>query len=175
MRLSLIFALLDQSPLIEKQHLEAALSVWQYSEDSARYIFGERLDDQTADKILKALRENEDAGLARTEIRDLFDRNAKKNEIDTALQYLIEAGLARFEKKPTKGKSKEIWFATDNDINDQNDQSFETDKSLVVNVVNVVSETENEQSVKEQCPTCEKELEKTSNGQVFCPLCLSSY
>jgi hypothetical protein len=124
LRLSCVFALLDQSNLIEIAHLEAALAVWKYSEDSARYIFGERLDNSAADKILKALSENKEKGLSRTEIRDLFERNLKKYEIDTALQYLLEAKLAVQKKQTTKGKAKEVWFAFSYDINDQNDQSF---------------------------------------------------
>ena len=173
LRLACIFALLDESNQIEQIHLETALSVWQYSENSARYIFGEKLDDHTADKILNALRENKATGLTRTDIRDLFDRNAGKQKIDTALQYLVEADLAHFEKQQTKGKPKEIWFADDNDINDQTDQtggSSENEKSFVVNVVNVVTEATNK-----QCPTCEKELDITYAGNLFCPLCLTSY
>lgn len=125
LRLAIIFALLDQSNLIEIEHLEAALSVWQYAEDSARFIFGEKLDNLIADKILKALKETQEKGLTRTEIRDLFDRNRTKNEIDTALQYLLQTKLSRFEKQQnTKGKAKEVWFAIDYDQNDQNDQTF---------------------------------------------------
>jgi hypothetical protein len=175
LRLSLIFALLDKKLLIEKSHLEAALAVWQYAEDSARYIFGERLENLKAEKILKALREAGSLGLTRTQIRDLFDRNAKKHEIDAALQYLLENKLAFFEKQQTGGKSKEVWFAVGYDINDQNDQSFESDKTLVVNVVNVVSEKTNKESEKQRCPDCERKLEKTPGGQLFCPVCLSTY
>lgn len=82
LRFSCIFALLDQSSQIKQIHLERALAVWQYSEDSARYIFGERLADQTAEKILTKLKENQENGLTRTEIRDLFDRHLNKEKID---------------------------------------------------------------------------------------------
>lgn len=121
LRLSCIYALLDKSNLIEIEHLEAALSIWQYAENSARFIFGEKLDNLNADKILSALQASNENGLSRTDIRDLFDRNLSKNEMDMALQYLFDAKLARFEKKETKGKPKEIWFARTNDFNDIND------------------------------------------------------
>ena len=42
-RLSLIYALLDLSPSILPTHLEAALALWRYAEDSARFIFGDAL------------------------------------------------------------------------------------------------------------------------------------
>ncbi len=109
-RLSCIFALLDGKDEIEREHLEAALSVWQYAEDSARYIFGNRIGDKNAEIILNALRENEN-GLTRTEIRDLFDRHITKEKLDAALQFLLENGLAKYEKVETKGKAKEIWTA----------------------------------------------------------------
>jgi rubrerythrin len=111
LRFSCIFALLDQSSQIKQSHLERALAVWQYSEDSARYIFGERLADQTAEKILTKLKENQENGLTRTEIRDLFDRHLNKEKIDLALQSLLENGLARVEKEETRGRPKETWFS----------------------------------------------------------------
>lgn len=58
MRLACIYALLDCSNLIRLEHLEAALAVWQYSEDSAKYIFGMNSGDKVADEILKVLTDN---------------------------------------------------------------------------------------------------------------------
>src|SRR5208283_2893112 len=56
LRLSLIYALLDGASEIRKEHLIAALEVWRYCDDSAKYIFGDALGDPTADEILRALR-----------------------------------------------------------------------------------------------------------------------
>ncbi len=42
LRLSLLYALLDASPTVRLSHLEAALAVWRYCSDSARFIFGTR-------------------------------------------------------------------------------------------------------------------------------------
>src|SRR5215213_3330495 len=41
LRFSLLYALLDQTPAIECIHLEAALALWEYCEDSAHYLFGD--------------------------------------------------------------------------------------------------------------------------------------
>jgi len=38
LRLSLIYAVLDQSPVVRMEHLRAALAVWDYAEASARLI-----------------------------------------------------------------------------------------------------------------------------------------
>jgi len=109
-RLSCIFALLDGKAEIEREHLEAALAVWQYAEDSARYIFGARIGDKNAEIILNALRESV-FGLTRTEIRDLFDRHLTKEKIDSALQTLLENGLVEVRREDTKGRPKETWFS----------------------------------------------------------------
>jgi DNA-binding transcriptional ArsR family regulator len=93
-RLSMIYALLDQSPIIKAAHLKAALAVWRYCEDSARFVFGDALGDETADEILRQLRSRPD-GMTRTEIRDLFQRNRSAAEIGRALGVLQEHGLAR--------------------------------------------------------------------------------
>jgi hypothetical protein len=129
-RLSCIFALLDGKTEIDREHLEAALAIWQYAEDSARYIFGERSGDKNTDTILNSLRVAEN-GLTRSEIRDLFERHISNEKLDAALQFLLENNLARYEKVGTKGRAKEIWKAcvfsvkSDKSIeNEANEQSF---------------------------------------------------
>ena len=59
------------SDSINRPHLEAALEVWRYVEQSARYIFGEALGDALADTILRKLCVSPD-GMTRNEIRDYF-------------------------------------------------------------------------------------------------------
>jgi hypothetical protein len=90
--------------------LLAALSVWDYCEASARYIFGDALGNPVADKILQALRAALD-GLTRTEIRDLFERNRSTLEINAALTELEERGLARRMLEATAGRPIERWIA----------------------------------------------------------------
>ena len=110
MRLAVIYALLDKSDKVRVEHLRAALAVWQFAEQSARYIFGSRLGDPTADAILQALRENSE-GMDRTAIREYFRRNKSAEEIGRALGVLVEAGLARCERiAETGGRPREVWF-----------------------------------------------------------------
>ncbi len=94
LRLACLYALLDCSAVVRQPHLEAALALWQYAEDSARYIFGQHTGDALADDILIALREVDDDGLSRTQIRDLLGRNVSSERIGVALAYLAENGLA---------------------------------------------------------------------------------
>lgn len=89
-RPSLVYAVLDCSEFIRREHLQASLAAWRYCEDSARYIFGDSLGDPDADAILAALREAGPAGLTRTEINErVFNRNHSETEIDRALNFLV--------------------------------------------------------------------------------------
>jgi hypothetical protein len=110
-RLALIYALLDASSVIRPEHLDAAMACWDYCESSAKYLFGETLGDPMADEILKALKAAGSEGMSRTDIRDLFARNAKAALVDRALKALAEADLARSETKKTKGRPMETWYA----------------------------------------------------------------
>ena len=110
LRLSCVYALLDRSTEIRRPHLEAALALWKYCEDSAEYIFGDAQGNQVLDQILKALRNASD-GLTRNEIRDLFGRHRSSEEIGAALRILGERGLAGFQKEDTGGRAAERWFA----------------------------------------------------------------
>ena len=111
LRLSCIYALLDQSAEIRRCHLEAALALWKYCEDSAEFIFGTALGNQVADQILKALG-NAPEGLTRNELRDVFGRHRSSEEIGAALRILGERSLVEFRKEDTGGRPVESWFAT---------------------------------------------------------------
>jgi hypothetical protein len=110
LRLSCLYALLDRSPKVTQHHLIAALAVWKYCEDSARFIFGDAMGDGTADTILRALRAAP-AGLTRTDIVYLFDRNRPAQEITRTLNMLQANGLARAAREETGGRPTERWCA----------------------------------------------------------------
>ena len=112
MRLACLYALLDRSYVVTPDHLRAALALWEYCEDSANYIFGQRLGDPVADELLIALRNNP-GGLTRTEIRDLFHRNRNTHEITRGLTLLAKQGLARQGDCRANGRPVERWFAVD--------------------------------------------------------------
>ena len=109
MRMACLYALLDCSSVVRQAHLVAALALWEYSEASARYIFGNSLGDPTADRIWKELIDKP-RGLKRTDIRDLFGRNLGAHKISQALSYLEACGLARREKEPTGHRPIERWI-----------------------------------------------------------------
>lgn len=110
LRLSLVYALLDCSRTIEPQHLLAALAVWEYCRASAAHIFGNATGDRVADRILDALTASPD-GLARDEIRNLFDRHKGSRELDAALELLTGSGLAVADRRATAGRPATHWRA----------------------------------------------------------------
>jgi hypothetical protein len=113
LRLAVLYAALDGIAIVMPEHLQAALAIWDYCEESARIIFGceERLDTFTG-SILSKLESAGESGLTRTGIRDALGRNAPGVKIVGALAKLRELGRARFEKQNTGGKKPaERWFA----------------------------------------------------------------
>jgi hypothetical protein len=111
LRLACLYAVLDQSTEITRDHLKAALAVWEYAEASTAFIFGDRLGDPDADAILAALRASP-LGLSRTEISGLFMRNRSANQIQRALEALMRANLAECVIDATgDGRPVERWVA----------------------------------------------------------------
>jgi hypothetical protein len=112
LRLSVLYALLDCSQEVRVEHLKAALAVWKYCEDSARWIFETRTGDKNADRILAALKVAGEKGLTKWQItNDVFNRHATKFEIDEALRTLHAQGLADVRTdENTGGRPSERWF-----------------------------------------------------------------
>jgi hypothetical protein len=110
MRVACLYALLDASEMVRKEHLLAALALWDYCERSVKFIFGDSLGDPVADEILRALRMAAD-GLTRTMISRLLGHHQDANRIGRALGLLVDAKVARWEEQQTDGRSSERWFA----------------------------------------------------------------
>lgn len=95
LRLSMLYALLDGSATIRKVHLEAALAIWRYVEQSVAFIFGDSTGDKIADNILQAIRQ--EPGVSRTDISNALNRNVAAVEITDCLQRLMEWNMVREE------------------------------------------------------------------------------
>jgi hypothetical protein len=119
LRLSLVYALLDRSTVIRRDHVEAAMAFWAYCRESARSIFGDRLGDPLAQKIRTAIETR--PGIARSELYDATSRHASQQQLVAALRMLLDAGLARRERRPTGGRPREVWFPTSGPSNESED------------------------------------------------------
>ena len=122
LRLSLLYALLDRSPMIAKKHLEAALAVWDYCVASAGFIFGTASGNRLADTLHELLCERAPAGMTRTEISQHFGRNKSKEEIAQALGTLEGQGLVQSRREiGNGGRTITRWYAMVHE-NDENGQ-----------------------------------------------------
>jgi hypothetical protein len=113
LRLSMVYALLDGSCVIEEGHLRAALALWAYADASARLIFGAEPEDPLIGLVLTKLREAGTTGMTRTGLHNAFNRNIKAAKLLEALAKLRDRGAAYPETVRTgqPGAPAERWFA----------------------------------------------------------------
>lgn len=107
LRLSLIYALLDGSAVVQPSHLHSALEVWGYCERSAAYIFGDATGNPIADRIVTELQQT--GSISRTQVSELFGRHKDKERMDAPLSLLKRMERATFTRKATDGRSVETW------------------------------------------------------------------
>lgn len=100
MRLACLYALFDTSVVVQREHIKAALALWEYSENSCRYIFGASTKNATEAEILDAL---EQGHMTQNAIYELFDGNVRSEVYKAALTNLERQGQIRYEKKPPEG------------------------------------------------------------------------
>jgi hypothetical protein len=105
-RLALAYSLLDECSVINRDHLGAALAVWQYASDSASWVFRDQLPWRCRE-ILKAL--TDQGTMDETAIYKLFD-NHESAEVKEALGLLRYYRLADSTKVPTTGRPRMVWM-----------------------------------------------------------------
>jgi uncharacterized protein DUF3987 len=97
LRLSMLYALMDCSPIIKVPHLQAALAFWDYSEQSVSLIFDDLLGDPNVDRVWDFLRTL--TKLSRTLIHNILGRNASTVEVDRVASVLQTLGRAEWRKE----------------------------------------------------------------------------
>ncbi len=109
-RLALLYSLLDpKATEITPDHLRAALAVWDYCDQSARYIFDEISINLVERRIAEALRKQD---LSQTEISNLLNRNVPQAQIASALGRLETKGQVHRRTEgggQGKGRPRTIW------------------------------------------------------------------
>jgi hypothetical protein len=106
LRLSVVYALLGGSAVIEQAHLEAALAVWEYCANSVRAIFGSATGNAHADRLYEELARAGAKGLTAAQQFGLFSGNVKKRELDHARELLEKCGLAETIEVRTGGRGR---------------------------------------------------------------------
>src|SRR2546423_1437904 len=128
-RLSCLYALLDRSAVVRRVHLEAALALWQYCEESARLIFGNSTGNKEADKLLKALQEAPEQKLRKTQVtKCVFKGNTEADKINAGFALLQRLGLADSFIEG-EGKHKAEWWIAQSCTKYEMDESNEIDEA----------------------------------------------
>ena len=103
LRLSMLYALLDGTGEIDTPHLEAALELWRFVEESTTHVYGDATGDAVADTLLAALAPGEP--LTMTEVSALYSRNVPAARIRLTVESLEAAGRLRTFTAPEPGKT----------------------------------------------------------------------
>jgi hypothetical protein len=110
-RLAVIYAVSDQSDVIDVPHLQAALAVWDYSVQTVEYCLADQIGDKDANKLYQALLESP-SGLTRKEVyAEVFKMNKSSQQIDRAVKLLKDRNLIIEKKMSGRTKSTTIWIA----------------------------------------------------------------
>ena len=105
LRLALIYALLEGAERINEKHLQAALAMWSYAQESALYIFGDRVADPLEEKVLAALK----AGpLTATELSAALNRHVPRERLQPLLQQLEGQQRINILKQKNAGRPRLI-------------------------------------------------------------------
>jgi hypothetical protein len=109
-RLALLYTLADGERLINTEHLNAALALWDYAARSATWALQGATGEPLAEQIHAALQAHP-AGLTRSQISDALQHNRPADQIQRALDTLTLAGRATRAHIPTAGRPAELWTA----------------------------------------------------------------
>jgi hypothetical protein len=111
MRLALVYALLERSPVIGEGHLRAALALWGFCERSAYYVWAEPAHSPDLDRLLQAVDRAGDGGLSLTAVgHKVFQGNKPKEEIHALIEQAIALGKVHKVKRGTRGRPEVLLF-----------------------------------------------------------------
>lgn len=105
LRLALIYALLGGAERIAENHLQAALAMWSYAQESALYIFGDRVADPLEEKVLEALKVGP---LTATELSAALNRHVPRERLQPLLQQLEGQQRISIQKQKNAGRPRII-------------------------------------------------------------------
>jgi hypothetical protein len=111
LRLSLLYALMDNAAAVDVQHLQAALALWQYCSSSARYIFGERQETDPLEALFLGALRAAPEGLTRRDLYQTASGHIRAPQLISTMARLRDRGLAVCQTEPTRGRPAERWFA----------------------------------------------------------------
>jgi hypothetical protein len=126
LRLALVYSLLDGQKCIDEPHLNAALAMWQYAQNSALYIFGDRAIDPLEQKLMEILKQGP---LTATDLSAAFSRNMPKERLQPLLQQLEAQQRISVWKEKSGGRPRLIISLREiTTINEKNEKNVFNEK-----------------------------------------------
>jgi hypothetical protein len=108
LRFSLVYALACGSSVVDVDHLKAGWALWRYCRQSLEFIFGDRLGDDVADRLLTALQAVHPEGLDRTAQHQLFGRHVSAGRLNAATELLVRLRMVEVKVEKTDGRDRQV-------------------------------------------------------------------
>jgi hypothetical protein len=112
-RLTLIYALLDETDRIEVEHVEAAASIIRYSRFGVEQIFKRAPRPRLVEDILRYVRGRGNRGITLTDLTREFSNHLEIGKRNAILAELLDDGLIVRKTVPTTGRPAEWLVATE--------------------------------------------------------------
>jgi hypothetical protein len=110
LRLSVLYAGLDGTNEIDVQHIDAAEAVWNYSQSTVEYLYGDRTGNRIADRLVDELEMAGDDGMTFTEQAEVFSRHCSTSDLTAARLLLVNLGFAITVEQATGGRPSSRTF-----------------------------------------------------------------
>jgi DnaB-like helicase N terminal domain/Protein of unknown function (DUF3987) len=110
LRLSMIYALLDGEDIIRQTHVESALAVWDYCDQTAKTLFGDGIFDVKAAKLMDALSDSFEGLNRRQIITQVFRNHITKAELNRILENASGAGQIVYMPKKGDCTKGGVWM-----------------------------------------------------------------
>lgn len=130
-RLSLAYAVLDGSQVVDVPHIVAAAHAWDYCVASARMLFDPSKPLGEADDVARAqayIRACGAEGATRSKLSTLFRRAKSAAELDGLTQQLIASGQVVYGSTPDKSKHPTLIWIGGEIADGSSFQSFQGDR-----------------------------------------------
>jgi hypothetical protein len=110
-RLTLIYALMDEAPEIDVQHVRAALAFVHYVRSTTTWVFGVDDIDPQAARLLALIVESGPEGLSKTALSAKLSNHLNAKERDLRIDDLVRKGLITVSTPKTAGRPETIYSA----------------------------------------------------------------
>lgn len=111
LRVAMVYALSDSSPVIEPEHLRAAWAVVTFAQDSAEHLFADTSGDPLIERVFTIVNNAGPSGIARADITRDLSGHVHGGELDAVLAALEKANRIYMQTQPTAGRPRTVVYS----------------------------------------------------------------